>query len=70
MAIVPLCMNCHYRYHEIGKLAMLQKRPGYLRVWVTECGARFLAGMCEQWEDAAACVESFWKSSYREGLAR
>ena len=73
-AIVPLCQKCHRRYHQIGKLSMLQQRqpPGLcIRPYPSPEDSFALTGYLlkmprpfiryfSQWEDAAAYVQSLW----------
>lgn len=60
-AIVPLCRSCHRRYHQIGKLSMLQGVRLQLRVGPTQ-GPRGRTHYFDQWEEVAAFVEEQWQA--------
>ena len=69
--IVPLCFECHERYHRIGKLSLLQwvrKRWGGLRLPdprypVSATGRRVVT--VDQWDTAAEVVEDLWRRRQR-----
>jgi hypothetical protein len=56
-AIVPMCRKCHRRYHDAGKLSMLQRvtlrLPG-------GSGLRHTKDYFDSWDDCAAGVERLW----------
>jgi hypothetical protein len=54
-AIVPLCRECHRRYHDIGSLSMLQKVT--LRL---PHGLRHVRDYFDSWDECAAAVERLW----------
>ena len=62
VAIVPLCNRCHYRYHTIGKLSMLQAVK--LRLLGRDYRDRYDSSVSyDQWDDLAAAVEEMWQEN-------
>jgi len=59
-AIVPLCRKCHIRYHDIGKLSMLQKVRQLRLPGVGYRGDR-VTDYFDQWDACAAAVERLWR---------